>query len=281
VNRPSKQTNILQIDVEDWYADLDVSTWKFYEDRIVKNTNRILDILKEKNVQATFFVVGYVADHHPELIERIIDESHEIGSHGYSHKRITELTPAEFEDDLRRSIRTIEKISRSSIIGFRAPTFTVTEKTAWAIDIMKRLGLKYDSSIFPVKTHLYGIPDAKLDLYYPSSENIKEDDPTENFLEVPLSVYPLPTLNYNIPVAGGFYLRFLPYTFNSHAIRKINNARRPAVCYIHPWEIDPGQPRISSFEWYHYYNLSGMEKRFRKLVSDFTFTSTSDYIASA
>lgn len=280
VNRVPVQTNILQIDVEDYYADLDSNVWRFHEDRIVQSTNRMLDILKERNIRATFFMLGYVAEQHPELVERIVDESHEIASHGYAHKRITGITPVEFEQDLRRSIEVIEKISHCKVHGFRAPTFTINESTAWAIDIMKRIGLKYDSSVFPIKTHLYGMPDAKLDLYHPSSGNIKEDDPEEDFLEVPLSVYPLPLINYNIPVSGGFYLRFLPYTFIAHAIHKINQSGRPAVCFIHPWEIDPQQPRISEFSWYHYYNLNSTEKRFKKLIRDFNFTSTDEWIAS-
>ena len=168
----AENVNILQIDVEDWYSDLDIKDWESYEDRIVQSTNKLLSILKERNVQATFFVLGYVAEHFPELVEKIKDENHEIASHGYSHTPITRQTPSEFEEDLLKSIRILEKITGDKIAGYRAPQFTVVEKTSWAIDIMKKNGLEYDSSIFPVKTHLYGVPDAPLFPYHISSSSI-------------------------------------------------------------------------------------------------------------
>lgn len=273
-----RRVNILQIDVEDWYSDLDIKDWESYEDRIVQSTNKLLSILKERNTQATFFVLGYVAEHFPELVEKIKDENNEVASHGYSHIPITRQTPFEFEEDLLKSIRILEKITGNKIYGYRAPQFTVNEKTSWAIDIMKKKGLEYDSSIFPVKTHLYGAPDAPLFPYHISSSNIKKDEPEEDFLEFPLSVYKIPWVKKNIPVAGGFYLRFFPYTFISHAIKKINKANHPAVCYLHPWELDPEQPRISSLKWYHYHRLYSTEKKFKKLVGDFKFISTRSWI---
>lgn len=273
-----RRVNILQIDVEDWYSDLDIKDWESYEDRIVQSTNKLLSILKERNTQATFFVLGYVAEHFPELVEKIKDENHEIASHGYSYTPITRQTPSEFEEDLLKSIRILEKITGDKIAGYRAPQFTVVEKTSWAIDIMKKNGLEYDSSIFPVKTHLYGVPDAPLFPYYISSSNIKKDDSNEDFLEFPLSVYKIPGMKKNIPIAGGFYLRFFPYVFLSHAIRKINKGNYPAVCYLHPWELDPEQPRVSSLKWYHYHRLHSTEKKFKKLVRDFKFISTRSWI---
>lgn len=274
----TKKVNILQIDVEEWYSDLDIKDWGSYENRIVQSTNKLLSILKERNVQATFFVLGYVAEHFPELVERIKDGNHEIGSHGYSHTPITRQTPSEFEEDLLKSIRILEKITGDKILGYRAPQFTVVEKTSWAIDIMKKNGLEYDSSIFPVKTHLYGVPDALLYPYHISSSNIKKDEHEEDFLEIPLSVYKIPGIKKNIPIAGGFYLRFFPYRFIRHAIKKINKANHPAVCYLHPWELDPEQPRISSLKCYHYYRLHSTEKKFKKLLRDFEFTSTKRWI---
>ena len=265
--------NILTIDVEDYYQGTEIKNWESYEDRVVQNTRKILNILCETNTKATFFVLGYVAEHFPGLVEEIKDEKHEIATHGYSHIPITNQTPSEFEEDLLKSIRILENITGDKVIGHRACRFTVMEKTAWAIDVLKKNGLKYDSSVFPVKTPLYGVPDAPLYFYHISSSNIKVDNEKEDFLELPLSVYKIPGIKKNIPIAGGFYLRFFPYLFIKHAIKKINRMNQPAVIYIHPWELDPGQPKIDSYMWYHYYRLSKMEQKFRRLLKDFKFTS--------
>jgi polysaccharide deacetylase family protein (PEP-CTERM system associated) len=263
----------MTIDVEDWYMDTDISTWDSYEDRIVLNTQKILEMLDKTNTKATFFVVGYVAEHFPELIKEIRDRGHEIGTHGYSHTSIRKQTPSEFEEDLIKSVRILEKISNEKIRGHRACEFSIGEETAWAIDTLKENGLKYDSSIFPAKTPLYGVPDAPLYPYSVSSANIKKEDPEEEFLEFPLSVYRTPIVHKNIPVAGGFYLRFFPYWFIKHAIKVINKMSKPAIFYIHPWEFDPKQPRIKELKWYHYYRLGSTERKFKKLLNDFEFTS--------
>ena len=266
--------NILTIDVEDWYMDTDISMWDLYEDRVVQCTQKVLDILDETNTKATFFVVGYVAERYPELVKDIRDRGHEIGTHGYSHTPITRQTPLEFEEDLLKSIRILEDMTKEKVKGHRACQFSITEETSWAIDILKKNGLKYDSSIFPVKTHLYGVPDAPWYPYHISSSNIKIDNASEkDFLEFPLSVYRIPILRKNIPIAGGFYLRFFPYWFIKYALTKINKMGKPVIFYIHPWEFDPKQPKIKELKWYHYYRLCSTEKKFRKLLSDFEFTS--------
>ena len=273
----SRVTNILTIDVEDWYMDTDISTWGSYENRVVQSTEKILEILDETNTKATFFVVGYVAEHHPELIEDIKDGGHEIGTHGYSHTSIKKQTPSEFEKDLLKSVRILEKITKDKIRGHRACECSVGEETSWAIDILKKNGLKYDSSIFPVKTHLYGVPDAPLYHYHISSSNIKIDNnPEDDFLEFPLSVYRFPVVHKNIPIAGGFYLRIIPYCFIKHAMKKINKIGQPAIFYIHPWEFDPKQPRVKELRWYHYYRLGSTERKFKKLLKDFKFSSIMD-----
>lgn len=272
-----KYSGVLQIDVEDWYVDLDIKDWGLYEDRVVPNTDKVLDMLKEANVCATFFVLGYVAEHFPELVKRIKNENHEVATHGYGHVPITKQTPQEFEDDLLASIKILEKITGERVLGYRAPQFSIVKESSWAIDILRKSGLKYDSSVFPVKTHLYGVPDAPLFPYHISSSNIEVDDPEGDFLEVPLSVYRMPALGKNIPIAGGFYLRFFPYRLLRFAMKKINKLNQPAVCYLHPWELDPGQRRIDSLGWYHYYRLSSTERKFRKLLTDFEFTSVRRY----
>ena len=272
-------TNILTIDVEDWYMDTEISMWDSYEDRIVKSTQKILEILDESNTNATFFVVGYVAEHFPELIKDIIDRGHEIGTHGYSHTSIKKQTASEFGNDLIKSIKVLEHITKEKISGHRACEFSIDEKTAWAVDILKKNGLKYDSSVFPVKTHLYGVLDAPLYPYHITSSNIKVNNPEENFFELPLSVYKLPIVRKNIPVAGGFYLRLFPYWFIKHAIKKINKMGQPAIFYIHPWEFDLEQPRINSLKQGHYYRLSTTEKKFKRLLGDFAFTSVREYLS--
>ena len=266
-------TNILTIDVEDWYMDIDIKHWESYEDRVVQNPHRVLNILAEAGAHATFFVVGYVAEHFPELVGTIKMQGHEIATHGYAHKRITQLSPSELEEDLLKSIDILQKITNDRVLGHRAREFTIMEKTSWAIDILKRNGMKYDSSVFPVKTHLYGVPAAPLFPYHISSSDIKLDAPEEDFLELPLSVYQIPAIRKNIPIAGGFYLRFLPYWFTKHAIKKINKQNQPAICYLHPWELDTAPPKLESLSWDHYWSLSKTEKKFRKLLRDFDFTS--------
>jgi polysaccharide deacetylase family protein (PEP-CTERM system associated) len=275
------KVNILQIDVEDWYCDLDFKDWKSHEDRIAKSINKVLTLLKERNIKATFFILGYIAERFPQLVKRIKEEGHEIASHGYNHTPLTQRTPQEFERDLSKSINILEEISNDKIWGYRASQFTLVEKTSWLIDILKKKGLRYDSSIFPVKLpvySIYGVADAPLFPYRISSSNIKENSAKEEFLEFPLSVYKIPIINKTIPIAGGFYLRLFPYWLISHAIKKINKAGYPAVCYLHPWELDPGQPRIKSLKWYHYYRLGSTEKKFKRLLRDFKFISTRKWI---
>lgn len=275
------RANILTIDIEDWYMDLDLSTWDLYEDRIVNSTNAILKILDKFNTKATFFIVGYVAEHFPELVQDIEDKGHEIASHGYSHNSIRKQTPKEFEDDLLKSLNILEKITKEKIIGYRACEFSIIEETAWAIDILKKNKMKYDSSVFPVKTHLYGVEGIPSLPYQISSQNIKKNFPEENFLEFPLSSYRVPIIHKNIPISGGFYLRFLPYWFIRHVIKKNNRANQPVICYIHPWELDPKQPRINELKWFHYYRLHSTEKKFKKLVKDFNFTSIKNWMTHA
>lgn len=267
--------NMMTVDIEDWYMDLDISRWPSFEDRVVLNTQHILDIFDKSKVKATFFVLGYVAEKFPELIMEIKDKGHEIGTHGYSHKSAMKQTPVEFEDDLLKSVSVIEGITNDKIMGHRACQFSLVEETSWMIDILKKNNFKYDSSIFPVNTHLYGVHDAPLYPYRISSQNIKVDMEVD-FHEFPLSIYRTPIIRKNIPVAGGFYLRFFPYYFIKYALRKINKMGQPAICYIHPWELDLKQPRINELRWYHYHKLDSTERKFEKLLEDFEFGAIRD-----
>ena len=195
----------------------------------------------------------------------------------------------------------MEDITKEKIRGHRTCEFSIDEETSWAIDILKKNGLKYDSSVFPVKTHLYGVPDAPLYPYHISSSSIKMDNPEDDFFELPLSVYKLPIVHKNIPVAGGFYLRLIPYCFIKHAIKnlsfkkkalpkkyytsdamkKINKMGHPAIIYIHPWEFDLEQPQVNSLKQGHYYSLSTTERKFKKLLNDFEFSSIQEWISHA
>lgn len=270
--------NLLTIDVEDWYHDLDPSTWKLCEDRVVENTLKILRMIKRHGYNATFFTLGCVAEHHPELIEQIKDEGHEIATHGYLHKPITEMSKEEFEEDLKKSLSILHDVTRCKIKGHRACRFSINHRTAWAIDILKRNGLKYDSSIFPTKTPEYGVPRAPIHPYIISSANIEKNSQNGDLIEFPLSVLSLPVFHMNIPVAGGFYLRLLPYWLIKASLRKINKRGYPAVVFIHPKDLDPQKPRVKGLSWHHYYGLNGAEKKFAKLLNDFKFTSIENYL---
>jgi len=279
--------NILQIDVEDWFCDLDPNEWAKCEPRVVKSTEKILELLNKTNNKATFFVLGYVAEKFPELVKKISKEGHEVGTHGYAHRRIDEQSPEEFKKDLLKSIKIIEKITHKKVKGYRAPQFTVGKNTLWALDIIKGAGLEYDSSVFPVKTPLYGIEDSPL---YPHERKTIKN---ENLLEIPLSIYEVPLIKKKIPIAGGFYLRALPYLIIKHAVKKINKSENVAVMYIHPCDIDKGKPKVAkknlfkyysmdssdkSLKWFHYYGLKNAENKFERLLNDFKFTSTEDWI---
>lgn len=272
--------NILTIDVEDWFMDLESSNWNQYESRVVQNTNKVLKIIDESHNKATFFILGYIGEQFPELIKNIYERGHEIALHGYDHKDLNIQTPREFEEDLVKGKKILENIIKTKIVGYRACNFSLSQKTAWAIDIMKKYNFKYDSSVFPTQTPIYGVPEAPTHPYRISSLNIKKDFPNELFFEIPLSTYRLPFFPMNIPVAGGFYLRFFPYWWIRESIKKINKINKVFVCYLHPWELDPGHPRIKNLKWYHYYHLKTLEKKFIKLVNDFQFISIQEWMSN-
>jgi polysaccharide deacetylase family protein (PEP-CTERM system associated) len=270
--------NLLTVDVEDWYHDLDPSLWRLCEDRVVDNTKRILRIIEEHRCSATFFILGCVAERFPDLVEQINNEGHEIATHGYFHIPITQRSESELEDDLRRSISVLEHITRRRILGHRACKFSINKKTAWAIDVLKKNGLKYDSSIFPAITPEYGVPRAPVYPYFISSTSIEKDNSDGDLIEFPLSVFNIPFLRMNIPIAGGFYLRFFPYWFIKMSLKRINKMGYPGVIFIHPKDLDPQKPRIKELSWHHYYGLSCAEEKFTKLLSEFKFTSIENYL---
>ena len=265
------QTNIMSVDLEDYYCDLPFSEWPKYESRVVENTGLILDLFTKHDVKATFFVVGYIAELFPELIKEISEKGHEIASHSHTHMDIRKSNPIEFENDLVKSIVTLENIIGKKILGFRAPFFSIDSNSFWAMKILKK-HIKYDASIFPVRTPLYGIPNAPRIIYNPSLDNPAQKNESESLIEIPAATHRLPILG-NIPIAGGFHLRFLPYRYIRYGIKKMNNSGNPAMIYIHPKDLDHNMPKIKGYGWNYYYNLKNARNKFEKLLSDFKFTT--------
>jgi polysaccharide deacetylase family protein (PEP-CTERM system associated) len=266
--KTSQVTNALTIDFEDWYQGLEIpySEWAGFEDRIVPVGQRLLRLLAEAGVRATFFVLGYIAEQHPEMIHAISDAGHEIGTHGYSHALIYTQTPETFRAELSRAIRLLEEITGQSVLSHRAPFFSITKDSLWALDILADLGIRYDSSIFPVVNYRYGIADAPR---WPYQINAG----ARTLTEFPISTWQV--MGRNVPIAGGAYFRIYPYAFTRQGLSAINRAGRPFVFYLHPWELDPEHPRIRLPRRVagltHYFNLGATEGRLRRLLHDFKF----------
>lgn len=261
--------NALSFDIEDWFqvenmkGAIPFSDWDTLELRVVRNTERILRILRDNNTRATFFVLGWVAERCPALVREIASAGHEMASHGHAHDLVYNLTRDEFREDIKKSKEIIESIARVKIYGYRAPSFSITKDSMWALDILKDEGFTYDSSIFPVSFHdRYGFDKCESGPFrWPNG-----------LMEVPLTVYRIKGLT--LPLAGGGYFRLLPYMYFKYFFRKLNKRNERFTFYLHPWEIDPGQPRLKlplSYRIRHYVNLSLTEKYLIKLLKDFSF----------
>ena len=265
--------NALSIDLEDWFCAynlrIKIEDWPTCELRVEANTRRILELLAKHDTRATFFVLGWIAERVPDLVREIEQRGHEIATHGYSHTVLTEMTPEAFEMDLCRVLAVTQPLVSQPILGFRAPSFSVTSKTLWALDILAKHGIKYDSSIFPISYHPdYGIPNASLAIH-----PIGVLSGSRRITEVPMSVASL--FGKNLPCSGGGYFRVLPYFFTKFLMKQCNRQGRPVVFYLHPWEVDPGQPRVKmsrSKEFRHYFNLDKTISRLDQLLTDFEFT---------
>lgn len=263
----SNITNALTIDFEDWYQGLEIphTQWDGYEDRIRLTGGRLLELLASAGVRATFFVLGYVAERHPKLIREIADCGHEIGTHGYSHTLIYRQTPEVFRQELTRAVRFLEDITGRAVLGHRAPFFSITADSRWALDVLGELGLRYDSSIFPVRNYRYGIADAPRWPYQIKTKH-------KQIAEFPITTWEV--FGQNLPVSGGAYFRIYPYALTQRAFRAINQAGHPVVFYLHPWEIDPDHPRIPlprRIALTHYFNLGATQERLCRLLQDFNF----------
>lgn len=266
--------NILTIDLEDWYQGVEItpSDWPKYEDRVEQSTGALLKMLDESETKATFFVLGYVAERFPQLVREIAELGHEIGTHGYGHELVYKLTPAQFASDLKQSIDCLEQAVGKSVSSYRAPYFSITKQSIWAMDILVEHGIECDSSIFPVNNYRYGIPDA---LRYPNNVRTQSG----SLLEIPISTVRI--FGRNLPITGGFYLRLFPYCLIKWAIQQINKEGHPAVVYLHPWELDPGHPKLDlplRIKLPHYHNLTSTEGKLRALLRHFDFGPVVDLV---
>ncbi len=265
--------NALTIDLEDYYHvsafrdSVPEQEWSQRESRIERNTALLLDWLDEAGSKATFFILGSVAEQHPLVVRRVADRGHEVACHSLRHRIVYELSPAEFLEDTRTAKKLIEDVSGKPVVGYRAPSFSITAGSFWALSVLAELGFLYDSSIFPVEHANYGIPDA-------SRRPFKVNTPAGSILEFPLTT--LEFVGFRSPFGGGAYFRLLPYWYTRWGTKFLNLKEGLPVCvYLHPWEIDPEQPRLSgrlTSRIRHYIGLRNAPNKFRNLIRDFSFS---------
>lgn len=257
--------NALSFDVEDYFQ---VTTfegivpredWPGLPSRVEANTRTVLQILAEHELKATFFTLGWIAKRYPQRVREIAEQGHELGSHGYDHALLYGMTPQQFREDLHKAVGLVEDACGRKVLGYRAPTFSITRQTLWAIDCLQEEGLRYDSSIFPVHHDRYGLPDAPRAPYEIATD----------FWEFPLTTCRI--LGFNIPASGGGYLRLFPYWFIHWSLQRMNHDGDPGILYLHPWEIDPNQPKINAGflrNLRHRQGLGTAERKLRRLLQD-------------
>jgi len=269
------KNNVMSVDVEDYYQvsafakSVATNEWEQHESRVVANTQRLLNLFEEKKVKATFFVLGWVAEREPELIKEIHKQGHEIASHGFSHQLIYNQSQQVFKEETIKSKKLLEDLIGEEVIGYRAASYSITKRNLWALDILQEAGFIYDSSIFPIRHDRYGIADAITVPHRLTTPNGSE------LIEFPLTTRRMG--NLNIPVAGGGYFRLYPYFLTRYFLNGVNKKQNEQfVFYLHPWEVDPKQPRIEA-SWFskfrHYNNLEKCESRLSHLMDDFNFTT--------
>ena len=261
-------TNALTIDVEDYFQVsafapyIARADWERRECRVERNVDRILALLDEHDTEATFFTLGWIAERYPQLVRRIAAQGHEVASHGYGHERASDLGQAEFRADIERAKGLLEDLSGAEVTGYRAPSFSIGPGNLWALDALARAGHRYSSSIYPIRHDHYGMPDAPRFAHQAA----------DGLIEIPITTLRL--FNRNLPSSGGGYFRLLPYALSRWMLRQVNAGdQESAVFYFHPWEIDPGQPRIDGIDrktrFRHYVNIHRMEGRLQSLLRDF------------
>lgn len=261
-------TNALTIDVEDYFQvsafapHIARSEWSTRECRVERNVNAILEMLSSRDIKATFFTLGWIAERYPQLVRQIVKEGHELASHGYGHERATDQTEAAFFADIHLAKIVLEDLADSEIKGYRAPSFSISTGNLWAFDSLVRAGYRYSSSVYPIQHDHYGMPD--------SPRFAHEVRPS--LIEIPITT--MRVLNRNLPSSGGGYFRLLPYALSRWMLGRVNERDREAgIFYFHPWEIDTGQPRISGISrktrFRHYVNIRRMQGRLNRLLDDF------------
>ena len=263
-------TNAMTVDVEDYFQVsafeniVEREQWDNLPHRVEGNTHRILDLFAEQGVKATFFTLGWVAERYPGLLRRMVDEGHELASHGYAHVRVTTQTPDAFYHDIRKTKHLLEDIAGVEVRGYRAASYSIGAGNLWALDELQRAGYHYSSSIYPIRHDLYGMPEAPRFAFRPRGE--------QGLLEIPVTT--LEILGHKLPCGGGGFFRLYPYAVSRWALRHINRREgQPGMFYFHPWEIDPGQPRMQGIglktRVRHYLNLGRMQARLQRLLRDF------------
>lgn len=278
----ARPLNALTVDVEDYYQVsafedvVDRARWDEHESRVERNTRLVLDVLAARNVRGTFFTLGWVADRHPTLLREIVARGHELASHGYEHRRLTTLTPSQFRDDLRRTSDAIERACGVRVRGFRAPSFSVGAGNLWVFDVLREAGYLFSSSVFPVRHDRYGMPD------FPRRPVVLRGHDGRTIVEFPMTTSRV--LGRNLPVAGGGWMRLLPGALMRAALARENAAGAPAIVYLHPWELDPDQPRVRAAparaKLRHYLALSRMRARLDRLLATLRFSTVSDALAA-
>lgn len=276
--------NALTIDVEEYFHPTEVQAvtggperWAAFPSRLQHPMDRILSLLEAHSVKATFFVLGWVAEHHPGIVAQIANAGHQIGCHSYAHQLVYDLTPSEFREDTKRAVRAIEDACGKSPNIYRAPSYSITARSTWALEILLECGFTHDSSIYPISHDRYGIPgfDRKFQCL---------ETPSGRIYEVPIAAAKLFD-RWVTPIGGGAYLRLLPYAYAAAGIRWMNNRESmPACIYFHPWEVDPGQPRMASGRIARlrtYTGMDGMERKLRRLLSDFQFSTIASVYRTA
>ena len=262
--------NAMSIDVEDYFQvsafapHIRREDWDTLPCRVERNVDVILGLLDETDSRATFFTLGWIAERYPQVVRRIVDNGHELASHGYGHQRASDLTPEAFREDITRAKRILEDLGGVAVRGYRAPSFSINRKNWWAVEELENAGYVYSSSIYPVKHDHYGMPDAPRFPHRPNG--------VDGILELPPTTVPL--FGRNLPAAGGGWFRLLPYEISRWMLSRVNaQDRAPCMFYFHPWEVDPGQPRQSGLSaktrFRHYVNLQRMPGRLRQLLNDF------------
>lgn len=263
-------TGAMTVDVEDYFqvaaftSQVKRDDWGNLPCRVERNLDTILAMFSQHGVTATFFTLGWIAERYPNAIRRIVDNGHELASHGYEHVKIHQQQPHDFRDDIKMTKAILEDIAGQRVKGYRAASFSIDERSFWAFDVLAEEGYEYSSSTYPIKHDHYGIPDGSRFAYHPSARH--------GLLEVPISTLNL--FGRNLPSGGGGYFRLLPYNISRWALRRIAaQDRKPIVFYFHPWEIDPEQPRVKGVplrsRLRHYVNLSTMERRLRAVLGEF------------